>query len=472
MLAVSVLIIFSLLLVTLASYAVSNSHHASGSKARQIAFSLAEAGINNAVSVLWVPTNNALNPNLLGSQQSPVVQPYDGGTVSWYGTFDQPTATWKITSTGSVVNPNKANAKPVRVTLSARVPVTASYTAPANSQIWNYIYVRRTGNTCDQSLNNAVDMGSPMYVEGNLCLNTPSQISAGPLVVKGTVTLDSNTNIGTSSNPINEAHIVGGCKYKNFPLHNPCQGPPGNADKLWADTIDTVPPAFSPPVPKWDEWYANASPGPNFPCYAPLSSGTTPTFDTGDGIRNNSVSPAWNLTPATSYDCWTAGGQLTWDAGAKLLTVKGTVFIDGSAYIENMDLVRYTGQATLYLSGTFLLKTSKLCASAQGSNCNYQSWNPNQALLLIVANGNGDNGIPVGDGAQLVSAELQGGLWTTHAIELDTYSTTDGPMDAGTVIIGQTLTTHSWPLITELPAGAPGNPNVYAQPGRPVDYSG
>jgi hypothetical protein len=358
------------------------------------------------------------------------------------------------------------------MTLTARVPVTASYTAPANSQVWNYIYVRRTGNVCDQSLDNSVDMGSPMFVEGNLCLNTPSQISAGPLVVKGKVTLDSNTNIGSPSSPINEAHIVGGCKFKNQPLHNPCQGPPGNADRLWANTIDQVPPSFSPPVPEWDEWYENASPGPNFPCYAPLSSGTTPTFDTGDGLRNNSVSPAWNLTPASSYDCWTAAGQLKWDAAAKVLTVKGTIFIDGSAYIENVDLVRYTGQATLYLSGTFLLKTSQLCAAVKNGECDFTGWDPNEALLIVVANGNGDNGIPVGDGAQLVSADLQGGLWTTNAIELDTTSTTDGPMDAGTVIIGQTLTTHSWPLITELPAGAPGLPNVYAQPGRPVDYSG
>ncbi len=37
-----------------------------------------------------------------------------------------------------------------------------------------------------------------------------------------------------------------------------------------------------------------------------------------------------------------------------MLTVAGTIFIDGSAKFSNGALNQYNGQATIYLSGTFL----------------------------------------------------------------------------------------------------------------------
>ena len=40
-------------------------------------------------------------------------------------------------------------------------------------------------------------------------------------------------------------------------------------------------------------------------------------------------------------------GGLSWNRSTKCLTVKGTIFIDGSIYIEAGGTARYTGNATI-----------------------------------------------------------------------------------------------------------------------------
>jgi hypothetical protein len=88
-----------------------------------------------------------------------------------------------------------------------------------------------------------------------------------------------------------------------------------------------------------------------------------PAFDTtpADGRNNTYGAVPFNLTPGTSYTCKNVNGELSWNAATHALTVSGTIFIDGSAYINNGAVNTYKGQAALYLSG-FLLKNSKLCA--------------------------------------------------------------------------------------------------------------
>ena len=70
-----------------------------------------------------------------------------------------------------------------------------------------------------------MNMQSSLYVMGNLCLQTPSQISQGIdptlLVVKGWMSLEVNTNVGADNAPIAEAHVAGGCSYKGAAFHSP-----------------------------------------------------------------------------------------------------------------------------------------------------------------------------------------------------------------------------------------------------------
>src|SRR5205085_1886696 len=110
-----------------------------------------------------------------------------------------------------------------------------------------------------------------------------------------------NNTVGGGQYGITAAYVANGCKLGNGIVHTTC----GSADNVYAKTIGTTPPAaVSAPSVDWSGWYAAGSPGPSFPCVASRSSGTTPTFD-NDTTRNDSVPTAWNLTPTSSYDCWT-----------------------------------------------------------------------------------------------------------------------------------------------------------------------
>jgi hypothetical protein len=474
LLALAFTLVLGIVGTTMTYYATTNQQSSARSSADATAHGLAEAGINNAMSVLSNPANNALTASILPSSYTTAnVSVYDNGYTKWWGTFDPNTTTWTLYSLGVMRNPS--GGKDVTRYIHATSKVRGSLMQPLNNPSWNYIMATRTGTPggCDESLDNSVDIQSPLYIMGNLCLNTPSQVTGGPLMVRGDVQLDVNTNVGSSASPINEAHIGGGCSYHGGPFVSPCTP----TQKVWANISDANPVALTAPAADFPAWYQNSAPGPHQACTE--SSGTVPVFD-NDAYLNNSVPTVFNLTPSASdYSCIVrnAGGaivgQLTWNHTTKVLTVYGTIYIDGSVtanYGYANVPVQYNGQGTLYLGGTFLVSNTMLCGGITGSNCDFNAWNPNTEMLVIVANGNGGQ-VPSGDGIQLVSSYFQGALWATNSIELDTHSQSEGPMMAGSEILGQTVFAHSWPLITTVPVGMPGTPTVYAQPDPPTGYS-
>ena len=151
-------------------------------------------------------------------------------------------------------------------------------------------------------------------------------------------------------------------------MNHPCKGGP---DNVYARTLDSNVPTLTPPTADWTAWYLNGSPGPYYPCAE--QSGTPPLFDNDQGSpaapdpsrRNGSILTVFDLTPGLSYSCKTAGGEFSWNATTKVLTVKGTVYIDGIAVVDNGGTDTYDGQGSLYLSGTMLIKNTKLCAVAR-----------------------------------------------------------------------------------------------------------
>ena len=492
--AVGILGVLSFTGATMVYYSSTNARSAEVSVDSTSAYSLAEAGINEMMAVLSRPENNALNPYLLGYQADGTVvhttSTYDGGTVEWWATLTQTvgTSTWNLTSIGKVKNAS-GRISDVQRTLTAKVPVIPTYTQPLNNPSWNFIYSRSTGATCDMTVTQSVLINSPLYVAGNLCLQNTAAINAGPLIVHGSLAMSQSANrAGTSTTPLNQLHVKNGCKWRSNPQHNPCQQGLGDSgyDNVWATSISNNPAVSEAPTVDWDPWYLNANPGPYYPCLT--TSGTPPAFDNDQGSaaspnpakRNHSLSTVQNLTPSTSYTCASSAGELSWNATTRVLTANGTIFIDGSATIQNGAVNTYVGSATIYLSGTLLIKNSKLCQATTGSGgsttCTTSGWDPAQRMLVFVTNGNGSAGgaqgqVASGDGVQMISAHAQGALYATNAIDIDTTSQFDGPLDGSTVMLGQS-TSSSFPGLSFVPAGMPGNPEVYAQPQSPQLYSG
>jgi len=168
-----------------------------------------------------------------------------------------------------------------------------------------------------------------------------------------------------------------------------------------------------------------------------------------------------------------ATGELSWNASTNTLTVSGTIYIDGSLTITRDALMQYNGQATIYLSGTlYFNNNSKLCGGTSGSNCDFAAWNPNTEMLSFVVNGSGGSA-GAGNSIRLANNnEFQGALFATNAIDLANNVHTDGPMIASHVIMNNNVASDSFPFITTVPVGMPGNPAVYAQPNPPQLYSG
>ncbi len=479
--AVGILGVLSLGGTSAIYYSSANQRSAQYSKQNASAYDLAEAGINEMMAVLAKPENNALTPSLLPQ----TTRTYDTGSVTWSGTLNYSTTTWAVTSTGTIKNPTGATGQVTR-TLTAKVPITPTYTQPLNNPAWDFIYATRTGNTCDMSLSNNVLGAARLYVEGNFCLLNNSSVQISSLVVKGTVDIANNGSIGSNTNMASrvEAYIGGACRYGGGTWGSPCSG---NQDARhiyakkdgpnWVVGVNPIPTTVARPTADFDEWYERAVPGPKTDCNNTIGakSGTPPVWD-NDGVRNNSVPTAFELTPASSYTCRVGSvnapaGSIDWNATTKTLTIAGTVFIDGSAKITNRALNQYNGQGTIYLSGSMYID-GKLCGGVSGSNCEFANWNPNSEMLMFVVGGSGGlagtgNGVTIDQNGQ-----FQGGLFANSNISFMNNAFADGPLVGNTINFANNVTANTFPTITTVPVGMPSNPEVYAQPNPPQLYSG
>lgn len=495
-LALGIMVVLAISITTAIYYTTQNERSAGYSKGKQTALALAEAGLNNTMSVLNLPTNNSLKqsimPKCTGNAQSNWNKTtLDGGYVIWCGDLDLSASAWTVTAIGTVRNP--ANASVITHKITSYVVVTPTVTQPLNNPAWNYMYATRTGNACDETLNNNVSGGSRMYISGNLCIGNNAGVSATALIVRGNLDLGNNASIGAATNMTTrvETFVGGQCRYGGGAWGNPCSGNQ-DARKIYSKMnppsyvvgVSATPPNFPAPAADFAGWYTNGLPGPtqdcttkstapnNPPVFDTLTAGSPPAY-----IRDNN-NPVQNLTPNYSYTCLVGpssnpDGELSWNNTTKTLTVRGTIYIDGSATVSNGVLNQYNGQATIYLSGT-LYMNGQLCAGVSGSNCDFASWNPNTEMLTFVANGIGPNGsVPSGDSIFLANnSSFQGALFATGNLDYGNNSYSDGPMVGSQIILSNNVSTQSFGTITTVPVGMPGNPEVYAQPNPPQRFSG
>ena len=214
--SVGMIAVLSIVGTTTLVYTTANARSGVVSKDNERAFSLAEAGLNNAMAVLSLPTNNALDPDVLPSTEATASSAtYEGGTVKWYGTLDRANAMWTITSLGLYNNPTGQGVAQVRRKLTAKVPIIPTYTQPLNNPVWNYLYAGHTGSACDQTLNNNITGSSRMYVAGNLCLSPNVQLAQSTVIVGGNLDVSNNAAVGASTSMSTrvETYVGGTCRY-------------------------------------------------------------------------------------------------------------------------------------------------------------------------------------------------------------------------------------------------------------------
>ena len=345
--ALGMLVVCAIMTVTVIDYTTSAQRTAHLSKARMTAFDTADAGMNNALSVLNLPTNNALHSDLLPPCHDPATadankptvysqaknfyqqsswnhSTYGTSTADWCGDLDLPHAQWYLWSVGKQKNPTGPKASSVTRTLSAKVSVTPTLTQPLNNPVWNYLYAGHTGSTCDQQLNNNITGSSRMYVAGNLCLSPNVILTQANVIVGGNLSLQNNAAVGANTNMSTrvETYVGGNCMYGSGSWVT-CSGNQ-DANRIYSKLADGTtiavnhtPPVVPPPTADFANWYANAIPGPKVACTT--SSGTIPTFD-NNSSRDNSVGTVFDLTPSSSYMCRVGPGASTTLTGAMTAT--------------------------------------------------------------------------------------------------------------------------------------------------------
>jgi len=498
--ALMTMTVLTIVSTTAIYYSTQSEHQSSYSKSSDAAYRLAESGINNAMATLGYNQTNALaSASLPSTEATSSSQTYSTGTAKWWGTLDTVNRIWTLYGKGIVSNPNPNSADITRQ-LTATMQVTYSYNQPVNTQAWNYIYMTNKGgsNVCDVNLSNNAQIDAPVYVEGNLCFDNNTNIRQDmtpsipiSVIVKGKVQWANNgSSIGMSTtNYIDTAYIAGGCGASLSSVHT-CKAYPtfsSGYDPIYvrcATCFSTSTPTVSPPVVNWttDGYYASASPGPTHPCTT--SSGTVPLFESTTAGANNtlqnitapnyngSIPTNQNLTPATSYTCKTATGELSWNATTKVMTIKGVVYIDGSVTIGDGSVDEYNGQAVLYASGTITV-SGKMCGKrlANNTDCDFSSWNPNTEMWILAAHGAdaSNNSILFPDSS---GDKWEGGVYANNNLLLANNAVIEGPMIAGGTDFSNNVSIKPFPVITSVPQGTPGNPNTYAQPNPPGGYSG
>jgi Tfp pilus assembly protein PilX len=523
--ALAVTVVFSMTVVTVIEAASSNSRSSDRSKGRVSAYTLAEAGINNAASILSKsnpfdqhllhpqgsyqpadcssPPANPTGQPLLGNTCSPYTWSYDGGTTTMWGWLDTSTSNWTITSTGSVRNAFASNS-------TSRTLTATIHMRPQASQLnvvaaWNYVFVKdTTPGVCNVTLDQTTTLNSSLYVEGNLCFKNSSSITESNtsdpvfLEVRGKIVWLSGASKGvgdtglTNNGQITSAKIAGGCGSSINGTAHTCSLP-GDYFYVQSGGYSTSAPAINAPTltsTDWDGYYQNATISRLKPCNSGGLPGTS--FD-NDTTRNTSLPSTFVLTAGSAYTCVTTVngkvvGSLTWDPSTRYLDVRGTVFIDGNVSIDGV--VKYRGvnsngvhpagtdgsdgeggQMVMYVSGTVSLSnTGVFCGwdmvhdttAYSGGTCNFSAWTPGTSMFMLVAGG----GVTLNQGSY-----FQGAIFTAGNVTLGQSAQTEGPLIAGSLTLGQSVKMKPLPGLADLPLGAPGNPNTSGVPDAP-SYGG
>jgi Tfp pilus assembly protein PilX len=436
--AIPMLAVVSIMLVTALEVGAASTRSASHGNARQQAFHLAEAGVNNALAVLADEDNDPTNAGLLPARTTT----YSGGSVTWSGTLSGDT--WTLTGVSSVPNPTGAAPITRTVTRKARV---SSEVSMAGNEAWNYVY--SDSETLCLLPQNTVVIATPLYIRGDLCMKNSASYRGPELNVRGTVQTDDSATVGTSSSPVPLVRVEDGCRYTSSgSFVTPC----GPAQKVWATTFEDDPPELTKPVVDLPAAYLSARPGPKGYCTTGSFPGGSSSFD-NDTTRNGS-GPAVDIMPSSGYDCTVTEfgdvvGRIAWTPGTPgTLIVQGTIFFDGELMMSDSRSAVYTGQGVIYVSKKIKIANSReICGVA---SCNTSTWDPNTNLLVLISGATDVPAVEIDN-----SAKFQGGIYAVGGFKLQNSAMMQGPVIADVVDVQNNGLAATWPALTGLFEGLP-----------------
>ncbi|MGI9659235.1 MAG: hypothetical protein ACR2OD_10035, partial [Gaiellaceae bacterium] len=319
----------------------------------------ADAGHNIARATLWDPGTDITNPSAIPLTTAVV----DGQTVNYSGSYDSVNEIWTLTGTASANNPNAPGADITR-SVSSKVQVSPGATVPDDNTVaaWSSIFVDSwpAGQSCAKVDDDFV-IRVEVYIRGDLCMDDDSTIDAqaGKVQVWGNIDVDDDSSVGSAANPI-PFLAVGGNTVKwagNVPdLGQGCRDESPNwshgdydpgeffetpctaGTSTYATVFSDSPADVTMPPMDLAYWYANAKPGPLYPC---TSGSLPPGEEFDDDTTINESASDFELTTTASYDCKYEDpitgeliGRIAWSGGTTgVLTIHGTIFFDGDIHL-------------------------------------------------------------------------------------------------------------------------------------------
>ena len=296
-----------------------------------------------------------------------------------------------------------------------------------------------------------------------------------------TVTYSNDTNgIGTPGTPVTQANVGDTCTYNAQSAHTPCT----STDHVYATTITSTPagsnPALVMPQVDFDYWWANAKPGPKHFCTNP-NPGLSNTFFDNDAAStsapNGSLAVNGEMAPAnSSYTCQVVEngvlkGELSWDHTTHVMTVSGTIFIDGNfRWDTDGEVVHYFGRANVMSSKDDEID-AVVCAGGSGTtlatSCltDMSNWDMSQNMIVLMSQmdneydqgASGCGGAPPNCYGGHLPAGFQGILYSTADCMIHQQFQDSGPVICNTISIpheaGGDPTYYTFPSIGNLTDG-------------------
>jgi Tfp pilus assembly protein PilX len=421
-----------------------------------------------AYKVICITASSGCSAGSVGSVS--VYGYYSGTNPTTYNSVSVPASTWLLVSTGYSRNPNTGST--MAKTETATVTVSP-LNSGAVAAVWNHIFLTAplVPNQCSATFaGNNMTITDPLYVIGNLCItgqNTTVQETTQPvdLMVGGKLILSgSGTSAGTSTKSLTSGVVQGGCNTTGVANAG---GTCNSSTNYYVSGTDTWVDARAPVQLASDiaSDYSNFDPGPNHHC---ATGGLANSVFQNHTTKNDSAG-TFELVPNSSYTCVSQSGssvgQMSWNNSTKVLTINGSVFIDGNLTISQIG--SYTGTGVIEVAGTITFNgnSTKLCAE---NPCNtaanaWQGTSGNNSMLTLVSLvANSSTAVQFTDNSQT----FQGSLWTQPSSGLHFVKngvTVEGPMSLGSFDASfNNATFVPLPLITNMPVGAPLPPNTGA----------